>query len=90
MEVEFNAGLTANSPVSQSPVRRQPTPPAGNAMSFEYTQALEQSLKDTTMVRPEVVNRAASLLSDPNYPSDEVLSGVAGVLAQNIKGLSGT
>jgi hypothetical protein len=88
MEVEFNAGLTANTPVSQSPIRRVPTQPAGNAMSFEYTQALEQTLKETPTVRPEAVNRATALLSDANYPSDEVLNRVATTLAQNIKGQS--
>jgi hypothetical protein len=85
MEVEFNAGLTGSNPVSQSPVRRQPAPPTDNAMSFEYTQSLEQTVKETPTVRPEVVNRAAALLSDVNYPSDETLNRVATILAQNIK-----
>ena len=84
MEVEFNAGLTGNNPVSQSPVRRVSAQPASSAMSFEYTQALEQTLKETPTVRPEAVNRAAGLLSDSNYPSDEVLDRVATTLAKNI------
>jgi hypothetical protein len=84
MEVEFNAGLAASNPVSQSPVRRASAPPAGSAMSFEYTQALEQTLKETPTVRPEMVNRAAALLSDTNYPSDEVMDRVATTLAKNI------
>jgi hypothetical protein len=54
-------------------------------MSFENTQALEQTLKEVPAVRPEAVERASSLLSDSNYPSDEVLNRVATVLAQNIK-----
>jgi hypothetical protein len=86
MEVEFNAGLTGNTPVSQSPVRREPAQSAASAMSFDNTQALEQTLKETTTVRPEAVNRAATLLSDPNYPSDEVMDRVATALAQNITG----
>jgi hypothetical protein len=84
MEVEFNVGLGANNPVSQSPVRREATPPAASAMSFENTQALEQTLKEVPTVRPEAVERASALLSDANYPSDEVLNRVATVLAQNI------
>jgi hypothetical protein len=84
MEVEFNAGLAASNPVSQPTVRRQPAQPADNTMSFEYTQSLEQTLKETPTVRPEAVARATALLSDANYPSDEVLNGVATVLAQNI------
>lgn len=90
MEVELNAGLAASNPVSQSPVRRQPTPSAGNVMSFENTQALEQTLKDTPTVRPEAVSRATALLTDANYPSDEVLNGVAATLAQNIRNLPGS
>lgn len=85
MEVEFNVGLAANNTVSQSPIRRESPPPAANAMSFENTQALEQTLKETPTVRPEAVDRAAALLSDPNYPTDEVLNRVATLLSQNIK-----
>jgi hypothetical protein len=54
-------------------------------MSFQYTQALEQTLKETPTVRPDAVNRAAALVSDSNYPSDETLNRVAAVLAQNLK-----
>lgn len=86
MEVEFNAGLTGNTPVGQSPVRREPAQSAASAMSFDNTQALEQTLKETPTVRPEAVNRAAALLSDPNYPSDEVMDRVANALARNITG----
>jgi hypothetical protein len=86
MEVEFNAGLTGNTPVSQSPVRREPAQTAASPMSFDNTQALEQTLKQTPTVRPDVVNRAAALLSDPEYPSDEVLDRVANTLVQNISG----
>jgi hypothetical protein len=88
MEVEFNAGVTGNTPVGQTPVRREPaqSAAAASAMSIDNTQALEQTLKDTPAVRPEAVNRAAALLSDPNYPSDEVMDRVAAALSQNITG----
>lgn len=88
MEVEFNTGLTVSNPVSQSPIRRQPAESAANTMSFDYTQALEQTLKETPSVRPEAVNRAASLLADPGYPSDEVLNRVAALLAKNMQSQS--
>ena len=86
MEVDFNAGLTGNRPVGQSPVRREPAQSAASAMSFNNTEVLEQTLKETPTVRPEAVNRAAALLSDPDYPSDEVMDRVATALAQNING----
>jgi len=88
MEVDFNVSLTGNDPVSQPPVRRAPAAPTANAMSFEYTQALEQTVKETPTVRPDAVNRAAALLSDPAYPTEDVLDRVAAVLAQNIGGQS--
>ncbi len=88
MEVEFNAGLTGNPPVSQTPVRREPAQSAAAAspMSFDSTQALEQTLKETPMVRPGAVERASALMADASYPSDETLNRVASTLAQNIKG----
>ena len=84
MEVEFNVGLAATNPVSQSSVRRESVQPAASAMSFENTQALEQTLTEIPTVRPEAVDRATALLSDANYPSDETLDRVATVLSQNI------
>lgn len=91
MEVEFNTGLTGNTPVNpvgQSQVRQEPvqSATAASAMSFNNTEALEQKLQETPTVRPEAVARAAALLSDPNYPSDEVMNRVATVLSQNITG----
>ena len=91
MEVEFNAGLTGNTPVGQTPVRREPaqsaqSAAAASAMSFDNTQALEQTLKETPTVRPEAISRATALLSDPSYPSNDVLDRVANVLSQNITG----
>jgi hypothetical protein len=86
MEIEFNPYLTVtNTPGSSSTVRPVSTQPGDNTMPFEYTQALEQTLKDSSNVRPEVVAQATALLSDPNWPSDESLDRVASVLAQNIK-----
>ncbi|HXB58383.1 MAG TPA: hypothetical protein VNU95_02405 [Candidatus Acidoferrales bacterium] len=90
MEIEFNPSLTVtNNPVGPSTVRPVSTQPGENAMPFENTQALEQTLKETSNVRPDVVSKAAALLSDPNWPSDESLNRVASVLAQNITGQQG-
>jgi len=87
MEIEFNPSLTVtNNPVGPSSVRPVSTQPGESIMPFENTQALEQTLKQAPTVRPEAVDRAAALLSDPNYPSDEVLNRVATVLSQNING----
>ena len=90
MEIEFNPSLTVtNNPVGPSTVRPVSTQPGENAMPFENTQALEQTLKETSNVRPDVVAKAAALVSDPNWPTDESLNRVAGVLAQNIQAQQG-
>jgi hypothetical protein len=86
MEIEFNPSLTVtNTPVGSSAARPVSTQPGENAMPFENTQAIEQTLKDTSNVRPDVVAKASALLADPSWPSDESLNQVANVLAQNIQ-----
>lgn len=90
MEIEFNPSLTVtNNPVSPSTVRPVSTQPGENVMPFENTQALEQTLKETSNVRPDVVAKAAALVSDPGWPTDESLNRVASVLAQNIQAQQG-
>ena len=90
MEIEFNPSLTVtNNPVGPSTVRPVSTQPGENVMPFENTQALEQTLKETSNVRPDVVAKAAALVSDSNWPTDESLNRVAGVLAQNIQAQQG-
>jgi hypothetical protein len=91
MEVEFNPGLSMNPAAGQS-VARQPNPqtqPADTTMSFERTQALEKTLQETPQVRPEAVTQASALISDANYPSDEVLNKMAGLLAGKISNAGG-
>jgi hypothetical protein len=55
-------------------------------MSFERTQALEKILQQTSPVRPEAVAKASTLVNDENYPSERVLSQMAGLLAAKIGG----
>ncbi len=84
MEIEFNPGLNANAGISQPVARRKNTQSAENTMPFERTQALEKTLKESSQVRPEMVARASALISDENYPSDNLLNKTAGVLAGHI------
>ena len=85
MEVELNPGRIMNSGMNQPVQRQEATQPVENTMSFERIQALETNLKETAQIRPEAVARASALVSDPNYPSDNLLNKVAGVLAKNIQ-----
>lgn len=83
MEIEFNPSLKPEAGISQPVARRENPQPAETTMPFERTQALEKTLKDTP-VRPETVARASALVADKNYPSDELLNKIAGVLAGSI------
>ena len=83
MEIEFNPSLKPEAGISQPVARRENTQPAENTMPFERTQALEKTLKESC-IRPETVARASALVADENYPSDELLYKVAGVLAGHI------
>jgi hypothetical protein len=83
MEIEFNPGLKATSGINPPVASRENTQPAENTMPFERTQALEKTLKENS-IRPETVARASALVADENYPSDELLDKVAGVLAGHI------
>ena len=87
MEVEFNPGLNVNPGTASRAVVRQPNiQPADTTMSFERTQALETTLQQTPQVRPEMVARASALTADENYPSDDTLNKMAGLLANKING----
>jgi hypothetical protein len=84
MEVKFNPGLNVNTGAGQAVNRPPTTPPADTTMSFERTQALQKTLQETSPIRPESVARASALVADGNYPSDELLGKMAGLLADKI------
>jgi len=85
MEVDFNPGRSPITDSSQPVVRRETSAPAtDNTMSFDQTTSLQQTLRDTSQVRPEKVAQASALVADPSYPSDDVLDRLAGLLAQHI------
>jgi hypothetical protein len=94
MEVELNPGLNVNAGSSQ-PVARQNSiqtsdnniQPSDTTMSIGRTQALEQTLQETPQIRPEMVARANALVADDNYPSDETLNQMAGLLAGHLGSL---
>ncbi len=84
MEVEFNPGLNANVGASQPVARQNNLQPSDNTMSIGRTQALEKTLQTMSQTRPEAVARASALVADENYPSDETLGKLAGLLADKL------
>jgi hypothetical protein len=89
MEVDFNPSLNVNAGASQPVARQKNLQPPDTTMSIGRTQALEQTLQNTPVVRPEEVSRASALVADENYPSDEMLNKMAGLLAGKIGGQPG-
>lgn len=85
MEVNFNPGRGPITGGNQPVIRREPSAiAAGQAMSFDQTTSLEQSLRASAQVRPEKIAQATALVADPGYPSDEALDRMADLLAEHI------
>lgn len=89
MEIELNTGNTGNvgKPDPAQPAGRADNakPASPDVAPFKNTHALESKLKDVPLVRPEKLHRAKSLVSDLKYPPDEMLVGIANLLAMSIK-----
>jgi hypothetical protein len=90
MEVNLNSKPSQLTDYSQSvPARAAGSAAASPAetdstMSFERTKALEETLRQSSSVRSDKVAQAKALVSDPNYPSDDVLSRMSDLLASHL------
>jgi hypothetical protein len=52
---------------------------------FQNAGAVKARLRVLPSIRPEKVHRAKALISDVEYPPDELLVGIANLLAMHIK-----
>ena len=84
MEIEFNPGRVPKVEQSQTAARPNATAPADET-SFTDSAALQDKLKNLTDVRPEKVAYAKGLVSNTEYPPDDVLDRIAVLLAINVK-----
>lgn len=85
MEVDFNPGRSPITGGNQPVARREPpAATTANPMTIDQTTSLQQSLKDSSQLRPEKVAQASALVADPGYPSDDDLDRLAGLLAQHL------
>jgi hypothetical protein len=82
MEIEFNTSRVARADSGQPVARQQETPSVSDNTSFTATDSLEARLNVLPTVRPEQVDQAKSLLSNPNYPPVELLDRIAKLLAE--------
>lgn len=67
-----------NSTVQRRP--RKPAP-ASDTVQLDQTANLKRSLASTPEVRAAAVERARSLIADPNYPPKETVLQMASLLA---------
>jgi hypothetical protein len=85
MEIEFNTSRIAKRDSSQPVAKREATPSVSDTTSFTAAASLEAKLSDAYAVRPEMVEKAKSLLAIPNYPPTELLDRIAALLAVHNK-----
>ena len=84
MEIEFNPSRVPKVGPSQTAAR--PSASASvDETSFPVSAALQDKLKTLSDVRPEKVAYAKDLVSDSQYPPDDVLDRIAVLLAIKVK-----
>jgi hypothetical protein len=83
MRIDPNFDRVPVTGTQSAPVAAKRTTGSAGAGVSQSSELLK-SVKDLPVVRADRVARARELLSDPNYPSDEVLGRVAGRLAEGI------
>ena len=84
MEIEFNPSRVPKVEPSQTAARAN-APASVDKTSFPGSAALQDKLKNLSEVRPEKVAYAKGLVSDLQYPPDDVLDRIAVLLAINVK-----
>jgi hypothetical protein len=82
MEIEFNPGRGPE-PTGQ-PASRRPATPSAPGSALENAGALERKLNDIPLVRPDKIEAARAHTSDLKFPPDELLNGIANLLAMHI------
>jgi hypothetical protein len=84
MEIEFNTNKLSKAEPAQ-PVSRQEAVRRVTEDTFQQTHALEARLKELPVVRPEKVEQAKTLVTDVQYPPDQVLRSLANLLAMKLQ-----
>jgi hypothetical protein len=84
MEISFNTSRIPNPAAKQPVARPSESSPAPAEASLSNVEALNQSLKDIPLVRPEKVEQARNLVADVKYPPTEVLDRISNLLALHL------
>ncbi len=82
MQIDFNTSRIAKGEVSQPTVTRPADAQVStDTTSFTSTASLEARLRDVPPARVDKVALAKSLITNPNYPPQELLDRIATLLA---------
>lgn len=84
MEVKPNQNTSPISPVSMHRTEVRRVQPAAEQVNLEGAAAVNRALQATPAVRPEVVERARTLVGDPTYPPRETILKLSHLLAMNL------
>ena len=88
MEIDFNPGQVPKPELSQPIARKGRIKAAADTARVESppaTDALRSKLNEISLVRPEKVSQAKTLISDVSYPPTELLDRIAVLLAVHLK-----
>ncbi len=84
--MKIQSNLNAGGVPGATPAQRlaSPATPEGDGVSLTSSEALDSTLKSLPDVRPEAVERAKTLVADPNYPTPEMLQKLSRHLAEHL------
>ena len=84
MEIKPNSYIDRATRVAASPVKARPPQAGADSAAFGNVEALNEELRATPCVRPEVVAQAQQLISDVNYPPPQIIEGIANLCALDL------
>ncbi len=86
MQIEFNTSRITKADVGQPAARPEAAPASTDTTSFTSAASLDAQLRTVPEVRTHKVALAKSLITNPNYPPQELLDRIAALLAvHNLK-----
>jgi len=85
MKIDFNPNRVTSSAAVQPAAKSRAAETPGDSAALDKTSALKTALDNIPLVRPEKVDAARALLSDTNFPPDEVLKAISTLIAQKME-----
>jgi len=75
--------IAPRTPAARPGSGQSPVPAQADTLSTDNAANLKAALALTPALRPEVIERAAALATDPGYPSDRIVGKMARAIAQS-------